>query len=297
MMLRPRLVRTSEEVVRWPALVAVALMLLVADAVADPGPITAEARTDSVRVALVASGTQFAAGDTITVELEVPEAGLQFNAYDAYVEYDPGALTFLRADDLSDQEGPLMREACNQTFHVFDVASDSTYLEIHHSLLCSGTYLTGPGVIYRLRFLCRDVDTDTTLRLLRGSPTETRFFANGLFVTPLRTTDVQIRIGAGDVTATPPDAPRLELSAAPNPFNPRTTLRFELVSSASVDLRIYDLAGRHVRRLASGLHAAGEHRVLWDGCDRRGREVPSGVYLVRLRAGEWTATERLTLVR
>ena len=69
----------------------------------------ADARTDSVRLALVPSAQQLAAGDTVTVELVVPQAGLEFNAYDACVRYDPEVLTFLQADDLTDQEGPLMR--------------------------------------------------------------------------------------------------------------------------------------------------------------------------------------------
>jgi hypothetical protein len=280
------------------ALTALVLLLAAPHAVrAAPDIEMTGARTDSVRLALVPSAQQLSAGDTVMVELVVPEAGLEFNAYDAFVQYDPTVLTFLQADDITDQEGPLMREACFQTFHLFGIAPDSTHVEINHVLLCNDTSLTGPGVLYRLQFRCKDVDADTRLDLLREAPTQTRFFHAGFLVEPLRTTGVDLRIGEGDVTATPPATPSLHLGAAPNPFNPRTTLHFSLPATASVDLRIYDLAGRHVRQLATGRHAAGEHRIRWNGRDDAGGEVPTGVYLVRLRAGGRTATERVTLVR
>jgi hypothetical protein len=277
-----------------------ALMLLLAAPRAGGTALAGEmagARTDSVRLALAPSAQQLAAGDTVTVELVVPRAGLEFNAYDACVRYDPEVLTFLQADDLTDQEGPLMREACYQTFHLFGIAPDSSHVEINHVLLCNDTFLTGPGVLYRLQFRCRDVDADTRLELLRDAPTETRFFRAGILVEPLRTTGVEIRVGEGDPTATPPAAPPLDLRAAPNPFNPRTTLSFGLPAAAAGDLQVYDLAGRHVRQLAAGRFAAGTHRIRWDGRDDAGGEVPTGVYLVRLRAGEQAASVRLTLVR
>ncbi len=281
------------------AALAVLLISLAAGgaARAATGDALATARTDSVRLALAASGQQFAPGDTVHVDLVVPREGLEFNAYDAFVRYDPDVLTFLQADDLGDQEGPLMREACYQTFHLFGIAPDSTHVEINHVLLCNDTFLTGPGVLYRLKFRCQDVDADTRLDLLRGAPTQTRFFRAGILVEPLRTTGVDIRVGAGEATATPPAPRPLDLRAAPNPFNPRTTLHVSLPVAASVDLQVYDLAGRHVRQLAAGHHPAGEHRIRWDGRDDAGGEVPTGVYLVRLRAGEAAATERLTLVR
>ena len=258
----------------------------------------ADARTDSVRIALVPGALEYDAGDTVTVELVVPQAGLPFNAYDAYVGYDRQALTFLQRDNVADQEGPLMREACYQTFHVFDIAPDSSYVEIHHVLLCNDIVLTGPGVLYRLQFLCNDVDADTPLRFLLESPTQTRFYNAGLLVEPLAVTDVEIRIGAGSVTSTLPSTPGLQLRIAPNPFNPRTTLDFALPNASWTALDIHDLAGRHVRTLVHGDLPAGRHAITWDGRDDRGGAVAAGIYLARLRtaAGHF-ASRRLTLVR
>ncbi|MCB1182176.1 DUF3459 domain-containing protein [bacterium] len=83
----------------------------------------------------------------------------------------------------------------------------------------------------------------------------------------------------------------------PNPFNPATTIRFELDADAAVRLTVLDLAGREVRRLVDGQRNAGDHAVRWDGRDGRGAEVASGTYLVRLEGPGWDETRRLVLVR
>jgi len=87
------------------------------------------------------------------------------------------------------------------------------------------------------------------------------------------------------------------LGAAPNPFNPRTTVRFSLPRDLDVRLDLYDAAGRLVAVLAEAPFAAGEHGVDWDGRDRQGRAAASGTYYARLRAGGDVRTVPLTLVR
>jgi hypothetical protein len=71
-------------------------------------------------------------------------------------------------------------------------------------------------------------------------------------------------------------------SVAPNPFNPRTTVRLDLPRSETVALAVHDLSGRLVRTLWQGTMQAGRHAVVWDGLDERGQPSPSGTYLVRL---------------
>jgi hypothetical protein len=88
------------------------------------------------------------------------------------------------------------------------------------------------------------------------------------------------------------------LAAFPNPFNPKTTLRFALAAPARVDLAIYDARGRLVRRLAAGELPAGQHSLDWDGRDESGRALASGIYLARLLQGGRPAEERkLTMLR
>lgn len=93
-----------------------------------------------------------------------------------------------------------------------------------------------------------------------------------------------------------PDAVRL-LGAHPNPFNPGTTVAFELDRPQAVQLDVYDLTGQRVMCLAEGPYTAGRHEVPWDGRDRHGREVASGTYLVRLQAAGNVEGQKLLLVR
>ncbi len=87
------------------------------------------------------------------------------------------------------------------------------------------------------------------------------------------------------------------LPPAPNPSPGATALRFGLARSWTARLEVYDLAGRHVRRLFEGTLSAGHHLLHWDGNDDRGRSLPGGAYLVRLTWPEGAATSRLTLLR
>jgi len=83
----------------------------------------------------------------------------------------------------------------------------------------------------------------------------------------------------------------------PNPFNPSTSIRFQVPDPASVTLEILDLRGRRVRELLEGPLAAGYHTVPWDGTDDAGVAVASGVYLYRLRVGAEERVRRMLLVR
>ena len=98
--------------------------------------------------------------------------------------------------------------------------------------------------------------------------------------------------------ASSPLADRFKLSVAPNPFNPKTTVSFELAQAATISLQIYDLAGRLVDVLvADEARPAGHQSVEWNGQDRSGRQVSSGVYLCRLEAEGCAETQRMVMVR
>ncbi len=103
------------------------------------------------------------------------------------------------------------------------------------------------------------------------------------------------------VTSAPEgDAPsRLGLRQnAPNPFNPRTEIAYDLpADGAEVVLAIFDAMGRRVRTLVDGFQAGGTHTVAWDGMDDGGRLQPAGVYFARLRAGDAQQTIKMSLVR
>ncbi|MBN2170235.1 MAG: metallophosphoesterase [Candidatus Krumholzibacteriota bacterium] len=83
----------------------------------------------------------------------------------------------------------------------------------------------------------------------------------------------------------------------PNPFNPATTMPFFLPRAQHARLRIFDAAGRPLAVLVDGALEAGWHRAEWRGRDDRGREMPAGVYLVRLEAGGEARTRRIAMIR
>ncbi|MEL6821215.1 MAG: T9SS type A sorting domain-containing protein [Calditrichota bacterium] len=83
----------------------------------------------------------------------------------------------------------------------------------------------------------------------------------------------------------------------PNPFNPETTIRYRLSQQEMVTLEIFNLLGQKVRTLVNQVEDTGEYSVRWDGRDTNGYSTASGVYLYRLRAGEFTATRKMMLIR
>lgn len=103
---------------------------------------------------------------------------------------------------------------------------------------------------------------------------------------------------AGADGRTPPPAELVLHGNFPDPFRRGTTIEFTCPRAMPVDLRIHDAAGRLVRTLLSGTpFAAGRHRIAWDGRDRAGREVPAGVYLIRLRAAGNERSDPTVVVR
>jgi hypothetical protein len=94
-------------------------------------------------------------------------------------------------------------------------------------------------------------------------------------------------VGAGFIT------PReISLSVSPNPFNPTTVFSFELPKASFVKLAVYDVSGRLVATLVDGWREAGKHEMTFDGSG-----MPSGVYLYRLKAGEFDASDKMLLLK
>jgi len=83
----------------------------------------------------------------------------------------------------------------------------------------------------------------------------------------------------------------------PNPFNPETRIRFQLAENSNVRLMIYDVLGRKVRTLVSDRMDAGHHVLNWDGLNDAGTAVASGMYVYRIKAGDFIAHRKMLLVR
>jgi hypothetical protein len=82
------------------------------------------------------------------------------------------------------------------------------------------------------------------------------------------------------------------LRAYPNPFNPATTLEFNVLQTSVVELTIFDIQGRHVETIAHGTFARGRYVQYWNAAG-----LPSGIYWARLAAGETIQMEKLLLLK
>ena len=83
----------------------------------------------------------------------------------------------------------------------------------------------------------------------------------------------------------------------PNPFNPSTMIAYDLPERCRVALSVYTVDGRLVVRLVDREELRGRHEVRWDGCDRHGSSLPSGLYWCRLSAGKAAVSKKMILVR
>jgi hypothetical protein len=83
----------------------------------------------------------------------------------------------------------------------------------------------------------------------------------------------------------------------PNPFNPETEIRFALPQASHVALKIFNMIGEEVRTLVDEQREAGYHTVGWDGKDKNGKPVASGIYLYKLQAENFSDVKKMSLLR
>jgi hypothetical protein len=107
-------------------------------------------------------------------------------------------------------------------------------------------------------------------------------------VTPARLTLRQV--------STTPQAYNLH-NNYPNPFNPSTTISYDLRQDGPVSLLVYDITGQRIRELVASTQPAGSYTTAWDGLDQTGALVASGIYVVELRAGDYRAVRKMLLMK
>ncbi len=100
---------------------------------------------------------------------------------------------------------------------------------------------------------------------------------------------------AGRNSQTPEDL--TVLANYPNPFNPSTSIRYQLAETGPVSVTIYNLVGQKVRTLVEAVQSAGPHEVTWNGRDDAGRQAASGIYIYSVQAGKKVAVNKMVLVK
>lgn len=84
---------------------------------------------------------------------------------------------------------------------------------------------------------------------------------------------------------------------SPNPFNPSTRIAYALPEAGQVRLSVFNVLGQHVTDLIDGHQEAGAYDIIWDGHDKDGSQVASGVYFYRLKAENFTDTKKMALLK
>jgi len=98
-------------------------------------------------------------------------------------------------------------------------------------------------------------------------------------------------MGISSISSNVPDSYNL-FNNYPNPFNPNTVIRFNLMKTGDVKLRVYDITGRLITTLVNQKLSAGEYKV-----DFMGSELSSGIYIYRIEAGDFKDTKKMMLIK
>ncbi|MFQ6610116.1 MAG: T9SS type A sorting domain-containing protein [Fidelibacterota bacterium] len=137
-----------------------------------------------------------------------------------------------------------------------------------------------------------NTENGKTILVVVGPETEQIFTSTGSYEIE------SLLLASGDqyIDATIADNYAL-LSSYPNPFNPQTTITYELKVEGLVDLSIYNVLGQKVASLVNDHKNVGVYNVTWNGLDDSGELASSGLYLVKLTAGQDIVTNKITLLR
>jgi hypothetical protein len=91
--------------------------------------------------------------------------------------------------------------------------------------------------------------------------------------------------------------PQLQLTVAPNPFNPSTEIAYNLPENGRVQMKVYNVKGQLVTTLVNEVQNAGSHSVVWRGTDSHGNPAASGVYFARIQTGTASTVQKMLLMK
>ena len=221
-----------------------------------------------------------AAGDGIlTVRLTLSQAR-NLKGYGLTLQYDAARYEFLEARE---PDGNLLKSDPGQ--ETLFLTSNRTPGELNiGAVKVDGLGATGEGTLVELIF-----------KASRSPSAEDFRVSESVLVGVDGTVDMLSRVEIGNLNPRP-DQYGLNQNM-PNPFNPSTTIGYQLPEAGLVRIAIYNLLGQEVRVLVDEKKNAGSFTATWDGTDALGRRVASGVYLYRLLAGDFAASRRMLLLK
>lgn len=239
-----------------------------------PGPSTkpvigAPGVNENAEFSLNMGSDRVLVGETVSVDVSLANAQALLG-YQFVLNYETDKFEFVSA---APAEQDLMASTGGETplFHTWaDKAGEVTVA----NAVINGSSISGGGDIVTLTF-----------KVLREFEDNARFeIANGLVADPSQLSNPAVVGGVLEIQSTPTEFALLQ--NFPNPFNPETTIQYNLAESADVTLHIYNVVGQVVRTLVAERQSAGRYRVQWSGMDDRGVPVSSGIYFYEIQAGK-----------
>ena len=100
-----------------------------------------------------------------------------------------------------------------------------------------------------------------------------------------------------DQNTTPVSGNIVMHSNHPNPFNPSTTISFDLAQASNISVIVYNIKGQKVRTLLNEYRENGTHSIYWNGTDNSNKSVASGLYFYKLTSGKDTVTHKMLLLK
>lgn len=253
-----------------------------------------ESAAAGIHLSLTATPAVVETGDTLLIEARISAPDDSFNAFDLNIAFDPARLAFVPTTPLSAQRGPLMTNACANTFHSFTTTASDVRASL--SILCQNTFVAGPGVIYRIKFRALGQQGSTAITCSSGS----QFYRAGVFVNPLDCAAALVTITtATAVEPTHESAGRVvapRISVYPNPCRAGSPVEIAMsgASGEIATIDVLDLSGRIVDRVeGESLLGPRGDRVRWSA-----PRLAPGTYVLALRTNSGRAAfARWTLIR
>jgi len=200
--------------------------------------------------------------------------------YGFVLNYDADKFEFVSAVPATQD---LMKSTGSET-PLFSSWNDNGKVSVANAMI-DGSAISGGGEIVSLTF-----------KVLREFEDQARFeIAEGLVFDPQQLSNPAVVAGVLDLQSTPTEFALLQ--NFPNPFNPETTISYNLAESGDVSLRIYNVVGQVVRTLVAERQSAGRYQVRWNGADDRGVPVSSGIYFYQITAGKNQDVRKLMLLK
>ena len=201
--------------------------------------------------------------------------------YGFVLHFDTEKFEFVEAVPAAED---LLKSAGGETPLFRSLSPEAGQVHVMNAIF-NGSEVSGDGDIVRLIFrVLSDFEDNARFEIADGLVFDPSQFANPLAG------------GVLDIQTTPTEFALLQ--NFPNPFNPDTTIGYELAESADVTLQIYNVVGQVVRTLmAAESQSVGRYQVRWDGMDDRGMPVSSGIYFYQISAGKFQDVRKLMLLK